>query len=254
MKTVFQNRRRRGSVLMEFLIVFPIYLVLFGGVFMIGDIAIKSTRLAAADRTRALDMEATSQGNHMISAGWNRIRRLLFPSTAIGEDDVHEENYRYYSNPNFSGPWTVAVGAKVRDEYRLAPWTRGWLAYPDWFISTATGAGQANGNMGALLARSRVAMYAKDVNDARYYNYYTYRRARIYTSGQLKSLYRAMPDNLSEAGRLVDSAAGSASWNTMADEDWPSVGSDNGNGWRGALPGLTGRKYERYRQFREWSD
>ena len=37
----------RGSVLMELIVVFPIYLVLFGGVFMIGDMLVKSIRLAS---------------------------------------------------------------------------------------------------------------------------------------------------------------------------------------------------------------
>ena len=250
------NRHNRGSVLMEFIIVFPIYLVLFGGVFMIGDMAIKTTRLAESDRTRAFDLEASSEGDRTISDGWNQITDLLFPVTVINEDDAHEENYRYYANPGFKGPWTVAVGAKVRNEYKLAPWTRGWLAYPDWFFATATKTAQADGDFGTLLADSKIQMFAKDINGAKYYNYYTYRRARIYTDDQLAKLYRAMPANLEEAGRLVDGAADSdtTSWKVMVNEDQPSIGDDTGNSWDGSIPTLSNREYQRYDQFMAWSE
>ena len=247
------NCHNRGSVLMEFIIVFPIYLVLFGGVFMIGDMAIKTTRLAMADRTRAFDVEADTGGSHLSTAGWNKVKELLFPVTVINEDNAHEENYRHYANPGFSGPWSVAVGAKVRDEYKLAPWTRGWLAYPDWFFADVTKTARADGDLGALLAGSRVQMFAKDINSAKYYNYYTFRRARIYANGQLGKLYRAMPPNLAAAGRLVD---GVASWKKMANEDWSAMGDgNNGNKWIGSLPSnLRSREYKRYRQYEIWSE
>ena len=251
------NRHNRGSVLMEFIIVFPIYLVLLGGVFMIGDMAIKTTRLAEADRTRAFDLEATNEGDRTISDGWNQIRDLLFPVTVINEDDVHEENYRHYADPEFRGPWTVAVGAKVCNEYKLAPWTRGWLAYPNWFFATATKTAQADGDFGALLADSRVQMFAKDINGTMYYNYYTYRRARIYADDQLARLYRAMPANLAAAGHLVDGSADSdtTSWKVMVNEDQPSIGDGKtGNNWNDSIPTLSNREYHRYNQFKTWSE
>ena len=102
MKDIRQNR---GSVLVEFIIVFPIYLVLFGGVFMIGDMLIKTTRLASADRTRAFDVAATVRGgeNADDSLGWPRIKDYLFPITSIREDNVRNDWYRHYANPNFEG-------------------------------------------------------------------------------------------------------------------------------------------------------
>ena len=41
------NGHRRGSVLMEFIIVFPIYLILFAGTVSIGDMLIHSNRLVS---------------------------------------------------------------------------------------------------------------------------------------------------------------------------------------------------------------
>ena len=161
-------RTRRGSVLMEFLIVFPIYLVLFGGVFMIGDMLIKTSRLASADRTRALDVAAGDGANSNASSGWNAINntKYFFLPNSIPEDTLSREDYRYHAQgTGFKGPWTVTVGAKVKDEYRLAPWTRGWLSYTHSFFEKATGTGdemdQDDDVMLPMLQKTQVEMFSK---------------------------------------------------------------------------------------------
>ncbi len=252
------NRHNRGSVLMEFIIVFPIYLVLFGGVFMIGDMAIKTTRLASADRTRAFDVAATPQTGQdpNDSLGWRQIKDKLFPATSIREDDVQSEWYRHYGNSHriFKGPWTVTVGAKVKDVYKLAPWTKGWLAFAKYFLSDATSTDFSTlGEIGSLMDGGQVTMYTKDRNTPIYKNYSTFRRTRFYDSAKLKQRYRAMPLQLRDAGRLVDGVAGSASWNTMAEEAWPEVGTGT-DAWTGQMPSLTSREYIRYSQFKNWSE
>ncbi len=253
MKDIRQNR---GSVLMEFIIVFPIYLVLFGGVFMIGDMLIKTTRLASADRTRAFDVAATVRGGEDAddSLGWPRIKDYLFPITSIREDNVRNDWYRHYANPNFEGPWTVAVASKVRDEYRLAPWTKGWLAFAKNFLADGTGTGFSDlGEIGGLMDGGNVVMYSKKKDTPVYKNYVSFRRSRFYDTAKLKQLYRAMPSTHSEAGRLVDGKAGSASWNVMAEESWPEVGTSQ-NSWRRKLPRLDSRVYSRYSRYVEWSE
>ena len=235
---------------------FPIYLVLIGGVFMIGDMAIKTTRLASADRTRAFDVAATvrSGQNADDSLGWAKIKDYLFPVTSIREDDVRNEWYRHYSSPTFKGPWAVAVAAKVRDQYRLAPWTKGWLAFTKRFLADATRTNfSILEEMGGLMDGGNVVMYAKERNTPIYNNYSTYRRARFYDTAKLKKRYRAMPQYLRDAGRLVNDAAGRAAWNTMTDEPWSNIGSTL-NTWNGQLPNLTSREYSRYGQFKTWSE
>ena len=45
----------RGSVLMEFVIVLPLYICLFGMLFLIGDMGLKVAALAVGDRAAAFD-------------------------------------------------------------------------------------------------------------------------------------------------------------------------------------------------------
>lgn len=250
------NRQKRGSVLMEFIIVFPIYLVLFGGVFMIGDMAIKTTRLASADRTRSFDVAAKPPANTIDSTGWQAIEEYLFPSTVIQEDNVSEISYRYHvQGSGFLGPWTATVGAKAKDSYRLAPWTRGWLKFTNYFFEDTVGEGLNDGSMLSLLNDSRVAMFSKDEDKTREYNYYTYRRTRDYVDSELRKRYRAMPESLEDAGRLVDGVADNASWKRFVrKEAYPDVGDDTGNRRSDSMPSLASREYKRYRQYELWSE
>ena len=237
---------------------FPIYLVLMGGIFMFGDMAIKTTRLASADRTRAFEVAAPTRAGQEPddSLGWQQIKNILFPVTSINEDDAKNEYYRHYGNSHrsFRGPWTVTVGAKVRDEYRLAPWTKGWLAFAIHFLGNATGTSFSNlGRTRNLVDGGKESMYAKEMNTPIYRNYSTYRRTRFYDTAKLRQRYRAMPQQLRDAGRLVDGTAGSASWNTMTREEWPEVGTRTDT-WNGSMPALVSREYQRYSRYKTWSE
>jgi hypothetical protein len=101
-------------------------------------------------------------------------------------------------------------------------------------------------------------MFSKDVNKPRVYNYYTYRRTRDYSSSELKKMYRAMPREMEDAGRIVDAAASGASWKRyVADESMPaleSAGGEGGNKRSSVSLGLVSRKYERYSQYMRWSE
>lgn len=255
-------KKRRGSVLMEFIIVFPIYLVLFGGVFMIGDMVIKTARLASAERTRAFDIAADDRANSNADAGWNAIRELLFPPVAgDAEDKITEKPapVRYHAQgTEFRGPWTVSVGSKIQDAYKLPAWTRGWLKFAHWFFADATGDADeldTGDNVMLPLLNGRSAMiFSKNWNKGVEYNYYTYRRTRDYTSSDLPKMYRAMPRAFEDAGRIVDAKAKDASWNKFVfRESFPAL-DDTGNIRSVAMPELSRREYLRYPQFERWSE
>ena len=260
------NRHNRGSVLMEFLIVVPVYIVIFGGLFMIGAMAIKTTRLASAERTRALDVAAGDSPNTNADFGWNAIKDLLFPPVPGDEEDNvsdDPEPYRYHEQgESFQGPWTVAVGSKIKDEYKLASWTRGWLAFAHWLFQDATRTEDeldAEDNvMLPLLNGNSADMFSKNIHKPRIYNYYTYRRTRDYTDNELGKMYRQMPQELKDAGKLVDAAAASALWKECVEkEKYPKLedaGGENGNKRSAVSLGLTQREYRRYGQFERWSD
>lgn len=260
------KRHNRGSVLMEFIIVFPIYLVLFGGVFMVGDILVKATRLASADRVLSFDQ---AQRNPQ---GWNFViddDKGLFPHSQTGgyretdlvrNDDARK--YQHYSDSSFNGPWTLCVGAKAKDRYKLASWTKGWLNFALGFIDRTIHANDLpSDDFGRPLygGNRHDAIYAKyePVSGTRdyTYNYYTYRRTRDYEPKDLPKLYRAMPSSLEEAGRLVDNVADAALWNIkVVGEKYAEWGNDEFNTRSGPPSALVNREYKRYTQFVTWSD
>lgn len=272
------NRHNRGSVLMEFIIVFPIYLVLFGGVFMVGDMLVKATRLASADRVLAFDIEgdANARGWPHAVGGRNPDgtmkksyeSEVLFPNSQTDGDneDLVLENdalkLTRYANSSFKGPWSVAVGTRTKDRYRLSPWTKGWLNFAlGSFDRSIHAPDMPNDDISRpLYGGSRYEICSKDSRQTyRTYSYYTLRRVRNYSNdesnNEMKNRYRAMPDSLEEAGRLVDrKVPDNPSWMVgVRDEPWPNVADDEAIS-RSDPPSLTPREYTRYGQFVTWSE
>ena len=152
------NGYRRGSVLMEFIIVFPIYLILFAGTVMVGDMLIHSNRLVSADRVAAFGVEGWA------ASGWNRVTSSVFhPQTEIADDgsrqDVLSQNTaRHYAE--VSGPWTVCAAATAQDSYKpLAGGTLGQLLGARVLLNDA--AGPLSGDLRAWKAGRGVTMHSK---------------------------------------------------------------------------------------------
>lgn len=111
------NGQRRGSVLMEFIIVFPIYLILFAGTMAVGDMLIHSNRLVSADRMAAFDVDGRPV------SGWGLISSLVFhPASEIADDGsaqdtLSENTVAHYADA--TGPWSVCALASAHDSYKL---------------------------------------------------------------------------------------------------------------------------------------
>lgn len=130
------NSQRRGSVLMEFIIVFPIYLVLFAGTVMLGDMLIHSNRLASADRVAAFGVEGWS------ASGWERVTSSVFhPQTEIADDGSRQDVLSQKTDQHYaeeSGPWSVCAAATAQDSYKpLAGGTLGQLLGARVLMNTA---------------------------------------------------------------------------------------------------------------------
>ena len=254
---------------MEFIIVFPIYLVLFGGVFMVGDMLVKATRLASADRVLAFDIEgaANARGWPFVVDGRtvkSYLSTVLFPNSQTdgnNEDLVLENDalkLTRYADPVFKGPWSVAVGTRTKDRYKLSPWTKGWLNFALGFFDRSIRAPDMPRDdiSRPLYGGSRYEICSKDRRQTyRRCTYYTLRRVRNYSGYELKNRYRAMPGSLREAGRLVDGGAlGNPSWMIgVRNEPWPNVEED-GAIRRSSPLALIPREYKRYGQFVRWSE
>lgn len=124
---------RKGSVMMELVVVLPIYLVLFGGVFMLGDMLIRSIRLPSAEHTRAFDLGRTDGK----VPGWDVVEKTLFrPDREVSDNGqatdllTREKESAYYVDREIEGPFSVRTATNVRNDYALlAGGSRGQMAF-----------------------------------------------------------------------------------------------------------------------------
>lgn len=118
-----RHNQRRGSVLMEFIIVFPIYLILFAGTVAIGDMLIHSNRLASADRVAAQGVDGWTE------IGWSLVTGAVFhPGVEIADDGTNQDRVvpvmqAHYANKKgyayVTGPWTVCALGSASNRYKL---------------------------------------------------------------------------------------------------------------------------------------
>lgn len=177
MKQFLQSAR--GSVMMEFIIVFPIYLVLFAAIMALGDMLVHSIRLPSAERTAAFDVGAAGAAG----SGWSQVLAMLFPAGEIADDGTRQDNpvqastLDHSADTTIQGPWSMTSGSKVRNDYKLlVGGVAGQLAFADWYFSDVTKTSQAGGDFGNLISGGSIAMYSK--GSATTYNYITLKRRR----------------------------------------------------------------------------
>ena len=249
---------RRGSVLMEMIVVFPIYLVIFGGLFMLGDMLIKVARLPPAERSVAFELGG---GYSLRDEIRNRLYHAdkevnddgLVADQIVDDNDTKPGLSEYYADTSIEGPFSLRAAVKLKDGYYLpGGGTRGQLAFADWFFNTSAGAGQATGDMATLLNGSgRVDLRSKDNSPGRvrYYNYYTLKRLRGGTN------WRANSRNASDL--LVNIAGHTEHWWNVYKEKYHYDGSEERDQINSATPAAEkgpNAEYTRYGQFETWSD
>jgi len=270
MRTFFQSDR--GSVMMEFIIVFPIYLVLFAAIMAVGDTLVHSIRLPSAERTAAFDI-----GEWEVDRCWDRVADTLFhpgveladgPDSAGNEnqDELDRENELHHvADTQVAGPWSVLAGVTVRNRYKLlAGGTAGQLAFCDWFFADVTGGSQTEGDFGVLIGGAdRVEMHSKRVDAAGetvVYNYYTLKRKR-YQEGADGEEDHGMTwrnHNRNPVDLMADSGyeSGNRRWkDCVAKEAWHTefAGAEDSEGE--PLDTTAGSaRYTRYTQFVNWSN
>ena len=126
---------RRGSVLMEFVIVLPLYMLLLGFAFVTGELSLHAIRLAGgADRTCALSTAAFAA--FKASATPDAGEALSYAGD--GGDSASPSSFSAtadswaWDEDRADGPQVVA--ASVSDFYTLTPLTRGFVAF--WYRDT----------------------------------------------------------------------------------------------------------------------
>ena len=187
-----ENRYKRGSVLMEFIIVIPIYIVLLAGLFMIGDSFMKGTQLAHEERLLAFNNE-TGDG----------ITRNIFHADVV-----------------VLGPWTLRADIKKEGAYPLPEYgIAGMLLFGD---QTFRGK-KETGAMRTLMDGGSIPIYSKDNDKDRQFrnNVYMLRRNRDIGDDEL-----SIRDNRRHSSDLLCAVVGrggfpAESWRRhVAEEGW----------------------------------
>lgn len=227
------DRPERGSVLMEFLVVLPVYFLLIGFVFVTGEISLHAIHLSAsADRACAM---SSAEDEDTV---FGKVRKAI----SFDKDHEYEPEYSYkndngttakvsdfehsrierVANAEFKGAWTRSVAAYVRDNYTLTPLSRGFIAH--WFfrnerkMSEAGMSDPKDSAIDTMLADGglgRVSMEGKDLDykgvKARMYGYYSLQRNDCGRTGYDPD---RLPYRAWSAGSLADpdAAGGSAVW------------------------------------------
>lgn len=149
-------RAENGSVLMEFIIVLPLYFALLGTAFLYGDLSLHAVNMAASgDRTLAVSHGMSLSKS--VSPDWGKDEAMPYVAGALSLASNNEEVVSKYTDnaeemsenasrhddkthgivadSGFRGSWTWLVGSTLYDDYALAPITRtfvrAWNVFAD---------------------------------------------------------------------------------------------------------------------------
>ena len=175
---------RTGSVMMEFLLVLPVYFALLGGTFAVGDLLMRSISLTYADRLRAMspdEFEARSE---------RAITHELVPFFCFEDDEnmqstksdmVIPDGKTLRADEKFAGAWSWQSAGKVRDRYVAPMWTRSWIGFPEKQFEAAMSKANTlvQGKNLSEMLKDGLDVVSMDTERERHYNYYTLKRTML---------------------------------------------------------------------------
>lgn len=256
------NGYKRGSVLMEFIIVFPIYLILFAGTIATGDMLIHSNRLVSADRV--LSAEVDGHGGGMVSrtSAWDMfIKRVFHPGVEIADDGFDQDSISKNTNMHYAdstGPWSVCALATAQDNYKLlAGGTLGQLLSVPVLLGPA-GNNVNNNSLNQLALPGGLKMVSKDTRNGA--GFYTLKRRDHYrqrnekrhgTNKYIDEDSRNWRDR-HYVSRLLRTQRGPGTENwrlEVAGENWHTADTINGGGNRRLETEASGGNIPEYKRF-----
>ena len=151
-------RLDRGSVVMEFLMVLPIYFALIGGTFWVGELFIARDNVLVSDRLASnhwggrhdRDNDRRNQNDNMMLTRLNLWSYNFINGGAVGDSPivVGVKQTRALVNQY---AWAQVVGGKVSLYVPQPSWTRGWLhGYDDIWEETLAGVRQSSSFQDAI--------------------------------------------------------------------------------------------------------
>lgn len=267
-------RRERGSVMMEFIVVMPIYLVLFGGTCAIGDMLVHSGRLLSADRFSAFFADHGDKSQDTVR-GWVETMFKQVPKKKgdkWGDDEVDANGRKrniltidsdwHYADS--TAPWSVCAAAKTTDLCYIGAGSGiAQLVVGKHWIETGTGKTDtgdfwhdfAQNGFKTLFSRPGV-----DQNGYKY-SYYVLKRKRYFNvDGSKKDSWREVPESSLMKRKYSGHEYGNSAWyDEVCNEGWFDASSIGDNGYHtDNIPhcpeaGANAYWYNRYDQFVTWS-
>lgn len=161
-----ENTHRRGSLLMEFVIVLPIYMALFVFAFTLTDVglavfdAVVGDRNVQHERTKGQSWEAFNE---------NQVR----PGEE-NEGRMNVETKTLRADSNFKGAWTLFTAGKATFDYVPHSYLAGWISSVLFRDDDSFG-----GILRTLANNQSVALTSRDKDDARHYGYYALKRSTL---------------------------------------------------------------------------
>lgn len=240
----------RGSILMEFVIVLPIYILLFGTLYLLGDMGLNAIRISTGDRDVAMD--AGDWRGHSLTA-------FLLRQMGGEASKVLPANRAYRADERFKGAWSWQVAGRTSFAYKLQSYGGGLVSYPYLRYGDASG---GDSILGALVGGGTVLFHSKDYSlsdKVRKFNYYTLKRTEL---GRLDmNAYRNW-DSQGDTTRslLTDVTGGQQYWykyvveEPYADSDSDNLDSSLGQDTDETSDPPSGRmEYKRFSPFVTWS-
>ena len=241
------SSRRRGSILIEFVLVLPIYIFLFGALYLLGDMGLNAIRIAVGDRVLAMDA-GDKEG---ISS-----KPFLSDQMRDEKSKTSFEFRTYRTDAKFRGAWSWQAAGKTSFTYTLPSYGGGLIAYPYLLYGDSS---SNDGFFKTLVNGKTIRFHSKDNSlgaRQRIYNYYTLKRTDL---ARDPNAYRNWDSRGSTSrSRLMDSG-GTYWYNYVYKEDYADPVADNldkshqaGRGDKPRTP--SGRKeYNRFGTFVTWS-
>ena len=172
------DKSSRGSVLMEFVMVLPIYLLFMGMIFLLGEMGVKTLWLTSADRSSAFD---TGRAGDWEADAHGRVAQDQFEPGEAGNLTCWGNTYRTNAQ-TFNGAWSWLASGMSTYKYALPSWTHSWLSYPHHVFSVTTGTDPESigGVLGKLLYGGAGAFdFIVSKETSRRYTYYTLKRTEL---------------------------------------------------------------------------
>ena len=226
---------RSGSIMMEFVLVLPIYMILLGMLILWGDMGLKAIYLAFGDRCVAFD------GTDRDGRSYSQFSAIEYINDALRSKSVKD----YRVDRQVKGSWSAQYAGRTGYDYKIYSWMNGIIGFPLFQYGN-----DSPGLLETFVNEGSEILDAKGMERTRTYNTYTLRRTEL---GRDKAVCRNW-----EADELLGYEGSKRGWEWSRDEKYadPSAASLEGSDSSDDSPPNPRSlgKYKRYSQYDSWTE